>query len=225
MPGSLNIHKNHRKRIKNKFLKFGLTSFEDHEVLELMLTYVIPRKDTNPIGHNLLNTFGSLNNLLEADIKDIQEVSGMGPESALFIRLLSEFVQRINIKKTDNKLILNTTAKLVRYFRKNFEVGVKEKFYIVCLRKNYLLYKVVEFEGDESRISFDSREFAQMVAGKDIDAVAIFHTHPSGEARPSDEDKKATTRIKGICKSIGLKFVDHLIFNETEHYSFEHSTN
>ena len=87
-----NPHKNHRSRLKNKVRKYGLECLEAHEVLELLLTYTIPRKDTNPIGHDLLDCFGTFSNVIDADYFDLLKVKGIGEESALFFNILAQFM-------------------------------------------------------------------------------------------------------------------------------------
>lgn len=82
-----NIHAGHRERLKNKFLRFGAEALEEHELLELLLFYAIPQKDTNPIAHNLINRFGSVAGVLKAEPKELTEVSGIGMHAATLLKL------------------------------------------------------------------------------------------------------------------------------------------
>jgi len=217
------IHEKHRQRLKIKADKSGLQSFAEHEILELLLTYSIPRRDTNPIAHELISAFGSFAKVIEASPKNLQKVKGIGKESARFLNYIYQFVDvYLNEKRKENIFTITSTNECVKYFRKFFLIKRVETLHIICLSKNSKVVKVINYEGtDGATIFADTREIASNIADKEIYSIAVFHTHPNGDAKPSVEDEQATQRIKEICKAFGIKFLDHIIFTETEHYSFQ----
>ena len=223
MSKQVNVHAEHRKRLRAKVKKHGLNSLAEHEVLEFLLTYAIPRKDTNPTAHNLINKFGNFASVLDAEFNDLKNVRGAGENSALFIKTLKQVIDYYKTNKGENKVYrLDSTLKCVQYFRENYEIENKEKFYICCLTKAFDIFKVVTFSGHDAKIvSCDTREFAQTISNQDIHFIFIAHTHPNGAVNPSNEDVLATKRIAEICNAIGVGIVDHIIFNELEFFSFK----
>ena len=218
-----NPHEKHRERMRNKVEKNGLLSLPPHEVLEFLLMYAIPRVDTNPIAHELINTFGSIDKVVDADLKDLKMVKGVGPNAALYLKSLADFVKCYETSKNKSvKYYLTTTAKCIEYFRSNHAIENVENLYVVCLNNKYNIIKIQKLNGeDASMVMTDTRDFAGLISNKKVHAVVIFHTHPGGSVVPTAEDFKATRQISQICSAIGVKFLDHIIFNETEHYSFK----
>ena len=222
-----NIHADHRKRLRAKVMKTGLDDLAEHEVLEFLLTYAIPRKDTNPTAHNLIDRFGSFSKVLDADINDLQKVKGMGESSALFVGILKQVFEYYRANKTENVMYkLDSISKFVQYFRENYKIENKERFYVFCLTKSCNIVKMLSFSGeDAAKVTCDAREFAQIVSNKRVENVFLAHTHPNGMARPSADDILSTKRIKLMCDTIGINVIDHIIFTELEHYSFKTNTN
>jgi len=217
-----NVHIEHRKRLRAKVEKSGINSLAEHEVLEYLLTYAIPRKDTNPTAHNLITKFGNFSNVLDADINDLKKVKGIGENSALFIQSLSQVIDYYKENKRNSKVYkLDSTFRCVQYFRANFEIENKEKFYVCCLTKSYNVFKVLTFVGEDAlKVSCDAREIAQTISRSDTNYIFIAHTHPNGKVLPSEEDLIATKRIKELCNTIGIKIIDHIIFNDVDYFSF-----
>lgn len=216
------IHAGHRQRLKDKVRQNGLGVLSEHEILELLLTYSIPYKDTNELAHSLIDNFGDITKVIDADYNELKKQKGVGEETALFLSVLSSFYDKYKIKKnhTDNE-ILDNTQKCVHYFRKNFEIKDKEKMYVVCLSKLCKVIKSFVYNGqDETEVSVNIRDLMDKVVGNNIAGIVIFHTHPHGSVEPSLEDIYTTQKIYNTCRSMDLILIDHIIFNETEHYSF-----
>ena len=112
-----NMHEGHRQRLKDKVRAGGLKVLQDHEVLELLLTYTIPQKDTNPTGHALLSAFGNIANVLNANYKDLTKVKGVGEETALFLSLFPQVFDLYLKEKLDKDVFLRTTSDCINYFR------------------------------------------------------------------------------------------------------------
>ena len=215
-------HKDHRKRLKNKMRKFGAEVFENHEFLELLLTYTIPRKDTNPIGHALLEHFGSFHEVIDADYHDLQKVKGIGPESATFINILSALVEFYNKSKANEKANYITNTQIgVQFFRDNFSIKSNEFMVLVCLNKNKKVIKTNVYKGHSpNEIAFDLKQILNKITDIGVSSVILFHTHPSGDVLPSEQDIATTQNILNLCLLNGVDFEDHIILNEAEHYSF-----
>lgn len=216
------IHAGHRQRLKDKVRQNGLKVLSDHEVLELLLTYSIPLKDTNELAHKLINNFGDITKVVDADYKELIKQKGVGEETALFLSVLSSFYEKYKLTKnfTDNE-ILDNTQKCVDYFRKNYEIKDQEKMYIICLSKLCKVIKTFNYTGqDETEISVNIRELMDKIVGNNVAGIVIFHTHPHGSVEPSLEDIYTTQKIYNTLRSMDLILIDHIIFNETSHYSF-----
>ncbi len=215
-------HKNHRQRLKEKVKNHGLGCLAEHEVLEFLLTYIIPRKDTNPIAHDLIDYFGSFSKVIDANYYDLQKIDGIGPEAALFINALSSFMEEYNKSKLESKVsILNSTTKCVDFFREFYRIKNNEFMIMACLSKNKRVVKTFRYQGkDETEITFDLRQIANNINDIGVNSVVLYHTHPNGSVQPSVSDLTTTQNILNICMFNGIEFEDHIILNETEHFSF-----
>lgn len=216
------IHAGHRQRLKDKVRQNGLNVLSDHEVLELLLTYSIPLKDTNELAHNLINNFGDITKVIDADYNELRKQKGVGEETALFLSILSSFYEKYKLTKnfTDNE-ILDNTQKCVNYFRKNYEIKDCEKMYVICLSKLCKVIKTFSYVGqDDTEVSVNIRGLMDKVVGNNIAGIVIFHTHPHGSVEPSLEDVYITQKIYNTLRSMDLILIDHIILNETEHFSF-----
>ena len=215
-------HEGHRQRLKDKVRNQGLRSLAVHEMLELMLTYTIPRKDTNELAHELIKTFGSISSVLDASKEDLLKVKGVGEETAMFLNMLPDLFEIYKQDKTGfQSLILKTTHQCVEYFRSNYEIKNKEYLYVICLNKSFKIVNRFEIKGiDDCTIKIDMREFAEKIAGNNTSSIIMFHTHPNGDVEPSKQDVETTQNILNVCALLRISFCDHIILNEITHYSF-----
>lgn len=214
-------HAGHRQRLKDKVRKTNLRTLADHEIIELLLTYTIPRKDTNPIAHNLLHSFSGLSGVIDASAKDLQKLDGVGEETALFFKVLSELFEIYKENKGKSTDKLTSTAKCVEYFRKNYEVSSDEYMVVLCLSKmGKIVNSFYEKGYNDHEITIDLKEFASKINVHNANSIVVFHTHPHGDVMPTIEDTEATQRIYNICSVFGIRLLDHIIVNETEHFSF-----
>lgn len=222
-----NAHKNHRKRLKTKVLNHGLECLAYHEILELLLTYAIPRVDTNPTAHKLINNFGNFANVIDADYHDLLKIEGVGKESALFINILSQFVEIYNKSKNElKKYFLKNTAQCVQFFRDNYSIKNDEYMILACLNKNKKVIKTLRFKGkDETEINFSLRQISNAISDKGVNGIVLFHTHPNGSTEPSMSDIETTQKVINVCMVNGVNFDDHIILNESEHFSFYKNNN
>lgn len=216
-----NIHKGHRQRLKDKVRKNGLSSLSVHEVLELLLTYTIPQKDTNKLSHNLISEFGGIANVLDAGYLELKKAKGVGDETALFLSFLPSLFEIYKANKSDlPTLPVNTTERCVNYFRNNFEIRSNEYLYIVCLNRLSKVIKTIIIEGvNDNKIKIDIRDLTEKINSVNTYAVIMFHTHPHGECKPSVADLDATQNIMYVCGLLNILFCDHIILNEDKYLS------
>lgn len=221
-----NVHAGHRERLRERFLREGLENFEEHNVLELLLFYTIPIKDTNEEAHNLINTFGSLSEVFDAKYEDLCKVKGIGERTATLIKLVPELFRKYEINKLNKgEMILNSPDLVAKYVSRYFKGLTEEKLYVLCLDSNC---KKLGFElistGIANTTVLDNRLIAKYAYMYDAASILLVHNHPSGIMAPSKGDVNATIKIADAMKAIGIKLNDHIIIgNGDDYFSFRNS--
>lgn len=209
------LHKNHRERVLEKFRRFGLDTFADHEVLELLLFFAIPRVDTNPIAHRLMARFGSLHAVLEAPAEQLCEVEGIGPRSADLIKLafLLGARYRRDVAFTDlASAKLNTYERIGEYFVPQFADEREEVLLAAYLDGAGRVIKCEEIaRGGHAQVSADPYKIARTALLCGAKGVALAHNHPDGTATPSEEDMTVTRRLEQVLAGLGVELVDHCV--------------
>ncbi len=215
------LHSGHRSRLREKVRKAGLETLSEHEIIELMLNYTIPRKDTNPLAHNLLNNFGSLAKVIDADYYDLLKIDGIGRETALYFNIISSLIKLHKVSKAkEESVFVKNTLDAVNYFRNSFNINGKEFVHVICLSKMCKIVSSFSFYGkNDAEVKFDFKAFMDKINQENVNAILMFHTHPKGDVEPSQEDLETTQRCVYIAALMGIKFLDHLIFNEFEYAS------
>ena len=206
-----NVHKDHRKRVRNVFLEYGLESFTDIEVLELLLFYSIPQKDTNEIAHRLLDHFGTLKNVLSAEYYDLMEVKGINEISASLIILQRELTRYVNTKKYESER-LNTSRRAGMFCCDYFKNHVEESFIIIILDdKDYVENISVISKGVENETAFYTRKVLKEVLRYRSNTIMLAHNHPGNNSEPSLSDIKATGKLMNALDDIGIYIKDHIV--------------
>lgn len=208
----MGVHDGHRDRKKAQYRRCGSEPFADHELLELLLFFAIPRVDTNPAAHALLDRFGSLQAVFTASVDELAKVPHIGPNAALLISLIPTLYRRAMVSAANSEFVLDTRARMGEYFRELLSAEPKEVMYQLCLdakgrRRN--IYRVGE--GDVASVSLNTRQIVENAINSKAAMVALAHNHPSGVAFPSHADIVATTMIQTALDSIGIRFADHII--------------
>lgn len=220
----MSIHNGHRQRLKNRFRQEGLDNFEELQVLELLLFYCIPRQDTNPIAHALLDRFGNLGQVMETPAEELQKVPGMGEAAATFLALIHAFDRRYLKSKAENNRILATIEECGEYLMSCFKNQRNETVYLLCLdAKCKLLCCKKVGEGSINSASVPVRRIAEIALGANATSVVLAHNHPSGLAIPSDEDKLTTRRIALALDAVEIRLVDHIVVADDEYISMVQS--
>lgn len=215
----VSIHEGHRARLKNKLLHGGASSLADHELLELLLFYSIPQKNTNPLAHTLLRTFGSLKNVLLADPADLQQISGIGQHSASLLALIPEISRRIY--QPQQPVRLRNVQDASRYVVHELYGKKNETLYLLCLDIQFRLLDISPItEGTLDAVSIHLRPLVSAALRHNAAFIILAHNHPTGSPRPSRPDIVATQEILSVLKPLGIKLIDHIIVSGTEYYSF-----
>lgn len=227
MPGKTNSvsHDGHRQRMKERLLRDGLKGFSDHEVMEVLLYYALPYKDTNGLGHLLVDHFGSLTRVLEAHYADLLKVPGVTPHVASLITLSGQLAQRYMRRCYAFGELLFHTEQLSRIAVSEF-VGKKvESVLLISMdNKRKLLNVTHVFEGSVNSAQFNFRIAVQQALQDNATTVVLAHNHPNGLCFPSQEDLNTTRKFAEVLELVGITLVDHLIVAEGESVSMAESS-
>ncbi|MBQ7917778.1 MAG: hypothetical protein IJ310_03055 [Clostridia bacterium] len=205
-----NIHKDHRSRLKNQFISNGIDALTDIQKLELLLFYSIPQKDTNPIAHKLLAEFGSLKNILAANVSDLMKVSGIKENSATLIKFVGSMLNYCS--RPDEEDVIDSTSKGKDFASKYFAHIEVEQFYVFCLTKSNKLKKSVLINsGTAGEVNVQIRNITQVAIENKCDRIIVSHNHPCGKAIMSDQDCKFTYSLICSCILNNIDVLDHII--------------
>lgn len=220
----MSIHNGHRQRLKERFLSEGLDSFEEHEVLELLLFYCIPRKDTNTTAHNLLNRFGSLAQVMDASVKDLETIDGIGNSAAVFLKLIKAAGRAYRISGHTHKVTLNTTDECGAYLVPFLEGSRYETIYLLSLDAKCMLLNCQKIgEGNINSANIHIRDIVDMALSTNATSVVLAHNHPSGIALPSHEDIRTTNNIARALSMVDVILMDHIIVADGDYVSMTQS--
>ena len=213
-------HSGHRERRRRQFREHGIDAFADHEVLELLLYYAIPRRDTNPVAHALMDRFGSLHAVLSAPAEELERVEGMGPGAATLLKLVPQVYRRARMSMAAGEVVLDTTERIGEFFVEQFVAQPTEVMYQLCLdAKGRLLSCRKVCEGDAAALGVNLRKIVENAILSNAVLVALAHNHPSGVALPSREDKVATLQIRDALEAVNVTLADHIIVADDDYVS------
>lgn len=208
----MSIHDGHRQRLKKRFLEEGLDNFSDIQVLELLLFYCIPRKDTNPIAHNLLDHFGSLSQVLEAPVEELQKVEGVGETAAAFLHLTTAVSRYYLVDRTSRVTVLSTIDDCARYLVPFFFGRRNETVFLLCMDAKCKVLCCREIgEGSINSAGISIRKIVETALGVGATTVVLAHNHPSGVAVPSGDDIQTTRRVAAALSAVEIQLADHII--------------
>ena len=229
----LDKHNGHRARLRRRFEKAGLDGFNDYEVLELLLTYTIPRKDTKDISKNLLKKFSSLKEILSADTKELEQINGLGRQSVIFIKALNEFIRYYfehQVEKDEMQLTTpEQTAEYLKGVIGNFKYEVVKALFLNSQNKlihtdlnsqNKLIHTELISEGTVNESYLSSRKIVETALRYNATSVIVAHNHPDGIPEPSEDDNFITQKIAGALKIVDVDLQDHIIIGSNDFYSY-----
>lgn len=212
------VHQGHRARQRKKLLENGPRAFADHELLEMLLYYAIPRRDTNELAHRLLERFGSLQGVFSAPVEELSTVEGVGENAAVLLNLVPQIWQR-SLQGAPER-ILNSVDKCGEYFAELLSGSRREMLWQVCLDgKGKVLSSRCLAEGDVSMAAVSVRQVVEYALRAGAVAVVLAHNHPSGVALPSQEDCATTRLIRDALRTMNIQLVDHIIVADRDYVS------
>lgn len=215
------LHKGHRERMRLRFYQKGAEGFADHELLELLLYYAVPRGDVNPLAHRILQEFGSLSMLFSSDAVEIARRCGIKESTALLICLQSAFANRVQQEKWRMRPKLDSVSALGQYAVDLLSQYQHERFYMVCLdSRKILIHTCLISEGTINESVVYPRLVVEQALKYKAVAVAFLHNHPGGTLVPSLQDIEMTVRMAKILREIGISVMDHIIVADQEYCSF-----
>ena len=214
----------HRARLKQRFMNDEGKSMPDYELIELLLTYVIPRRDVKPIAKNLIRRFGSLSAVLMAKPSDLQEIDGVKESSVVLFKAIKEAAHRLawsELSDGDKPVISNWDA-MIDYCRSEMALLDVEEFRAIFLNVKWqVVGEEIMQRGTINQVAIHPREVVKIAMEKKASAVILVHNHPSGDVKPSRADIDMTKQIKIALESIGITLVDHIIIGKNNYNSLK----
>ena len=207
-----NVHEGHRARLKNRFLNEGLDHFEHHQVLEMMLFYAIPQKDTNPLAHELINRFGSFAGVLDASVEELMTVDGIKENAAIYLKMFTSVFRVYEQSENQQNICYDTLEKIVKYAKTQFVGLTHERVYAMLLNNSLqILDCFMVSEGTVNSAPVVPRIIMQKALRLEASSLVLMHNHPKGIAVASPDDLRMTRIMEQACNVLGIYFLDHLI--------------
>lgn len=220
----MSVHDGHRDRLRRRFVAEGLDNFTDIQVLELLLFYCIPRRDTNELAHALLKRFGSLSQVMETNPEELMTVEGIGYNTAVFLNLIPAAGRFYSVDRISQTKVLLTTEECGQYLLRYFEGRKQETVFLLCLdAKCKVLCCQQVGEGSVNSAGVPVRRVVEMALAANATTVVLAHNHPSGLALPSHEDISTTRRIAMALEAVEINLADHIIVADDDFVSLTQS--
>lgn len=213
-----NLHKEHRKRVKERFLKHGFETFDDHVILETLLFFTIPVKDTNPISHRLINKFGSLLGVFEATYDELITVEGIGRSSATFILIIGSLMRILNEKRSLEKTESLSIDSVGKYAAEKLFNEENECVLTIFIKNRRIIDVKKSSVGNKRTVMFESTEMIRRALELSCDAVAIAHNHPIGDLEPSVDDYRTFYTINTLVDNMKMHLFEYYIIKDENYY-------
>ena len=208
----MGVHDGHRQRKKDQFRQQGLESFADHEALELLLFYAIPQRDVNPLAHRLMDRYGSLHAVLEADVGELVRVEGVGEYAASLLSLFSHVDRRLEQSRSQQKKRLVNRAACCAYCVSLLAGLRQEHLYLLCLNAQLeILHTALIARGSLNEVVAYPRLVAEAALRANAHSVILCHNHPGGSAIPSQQDLDMTASLVRMLQGLEITLVDHVV--------------
>lgn len=219
------IHSGHRDRMKKRFLADGVEVFEDHQILEMLLFYSVPRRDTNELAHKLIAEFGSLAGVFDASADELIKINGVGENTAALIKLIPQIYSRYLLSRLNApELTLTSGASAGEYFKALLMHKQTETLVAAFLDVNLVLKKTaVISKGDITSTQLNLSRLVSIAVNCGAVNIIIGHNHPSGLAVPSRGDVEAVSETAKTLEKLGVKLCDSIIVAGDEYFSMAQS--
>ena len=218
----MNVHEGHRERLRDRFREHGLDSFNELNALELILFFAIPRRDTNPIAHELLDHFGSLQAVLMATEQELCAVPGIGMQAATLLRLIPQMMRKCETSRAANIKTISSTAEAVEYLKPRFLYEQEEVVLLLCLDSQRRVTACAEVgRGVVNATETSLRRIVETALKYKAVSAILSHNHPDGRATPSVEDDHMTRQVINSLALVGVSLTDHIIIAQDGYASFK----
>ena len=215
------IHKGHRKRLREKFIKSGLAGFHDYEIVELLLTLGSPRRDCKKQAKEAIRRFKTLRGVLAAPLEELQQIEGIGLHSAFGIKLVQEVAREFLKEKILDKPFYKSSQEIFDYLYHSMRDLKKEVFKVIYLNgQNQIIETADLFEGTVDGSSVSPREVVEGAIKYSAVSLIFVHNHPSGNPEPSLKDRELTRELVYAAKIMRIKVLDHIIIGDNRYFSF-----
>ncbi len=213
--------KDHRRRLRARFMDGGAAAVPDYELLELVLFRAIPRQDVKPLARRLLDAFGDFNRVVTAPAERLKRIEGVGEAVIVELRVVEAAAQRLARSKVLQRPVVSSWQALIDYCHTAMAHAETEQFRVLYLdRKNVLIADEEQARGTVDHVPVYPREIAKRALELNASAFILVHNHPSGDPNPSEADVTMTRRIKDAADALGLVLHDHLIIGKSTELSF-----
>jgi DNA repair protein RadC len=217
----LKSQEGHRKRLREKFMKSGISGFHAYEIVELLLTLGTPRKDCKQQAKDAIKKFKTLRGVLEAPLEELQEIKGIGPHNAFGIKLVQEVAREFLKEKILKKPICKSSNEVFDYLYHSMRDIKKEIFKVLFLDgRNHIIDIENLFEGTLNLSSVYPREIIKSAIKHNAVSLIFVHNHPSGSPEPSTSDKEITKNLIVASNTMQIKVLDHIIIGDNRYFSF-----
>ena len=216
-----NVPIGHRKRLREKFIKSGLTGFADYEVVELLLSLGTPRKDCKPQAKEALKKFKTLRGVLSASMEELEQIKGIGPISAFGIKLMQDVAREYLKEQIIDKPYMQSSQAIYEYLYHSMRDLKNEIFKVIYLNsKNQIIDTADLFEGTINSAAIAPRQIVEQALAHHAAALVFAHNHPSGNCEPSKSDKDITRDLVFAGGTVQIKILDHPIIGNNRYFSF-----
>ena len=214
------LHSGHRQRMKNRFYVGGLESFEQHEIIEMLLFFGVARKDTNPLAHRLVNTFGSLGGVLNAPREELLRIDGVTEHIATLLNFSGALAREYARREAGSGMIMQSTDETGKYVMSQFVGADREMVLLICMdNRCRVLNSSIIFKGDVNATEISIRLVLQTALRHNSTSVIIAHNHPKGFAIPSKQDIISTIALRKALDTAGILLMDHLVVTDDDYVS------
>jgi len=211
----------HRKRLRERFTKSKFDGFHDYEIIELLLTYAIPRKDTKPIAKALLQRFKTIRQILDLPTEELKQIDGLGESASVFLKIIRETIAKYFQDATHERKTFLKLDDLAAYIRATIGGRQNEILYALYLNsKNELISAEDLGEGTVTEAVAFPRKIVENALRYKATAVIIAHNHPGGVAEPSRSDDAMTKAIRDALKTVDVDLQEHIIISDDAFYSY-----
>ena len=208
----MGIHDGHRARLRQSFLNNGLDSFNEVNALELLLFYALPRVDTNPIAHALLDRFENLDGVFSATEQELCQVPGIGKQAASLILLLPQMMKKVEVERCAERKVIRNHQDAADFFLPRLRNEKQEVFMALYLDGNNGIIRCEELSrGNVNTVEVNVRRLTTNALKYNCTSVVISHNHPDRVCQVSVEDDCLTKRVMDALRTVDVELFDHIV--------------